>query len=127
MAQKYCISCGTKHDYTIDIPKFCSNCGKSFGGEAKAAKEEPKRITGRQRVGPVIQDEDEDADKEVPQISQIQVEIETDKTPKISFANAKNAQSFARDKATRPLTEKDLNNRLDELFENDRRNQKDAK
>lgn len=124
MALKFCIKCGQKHEFTIDIPRFCMSCGKPFGGEVKAAKEE-KPIAPRQREE--IHGEEEDSEKEVPQITQIQVEIETDKAPKISFANAKNAQSFARDKAVKPLTEADLNNRLDDLFKRDRENQKDTK
>lgn len=28
----YCPECGTKHEYTINKPNFCVNCGYSFAG-----------------------------------------------------------------------------------------------
>lgn len=130
MASKYCINCGEKHDFTIDIPKFCSNCGTPFGGVAVASKQPAARkIEPSKQRQEIRADEDseEDADKEVPQITKFEVEIEIDSTPKISFANAKNARSFSREKATKPLTESDLTNKLDSLFERDRQDQKDNK
>jgi len=126
MSLKYCVECGQKHEYTLEIPRFCSNCGKSFGGEAKA-KQVTKTIVSSKKQVVEHEYSDEDADKEVPQISEIQVELETDAAPKITFGSAKNARSFARDKTTKPLTETDLSNRLDELFQRDRENQKDTK
>ena len=128
--KKYCSSCGTLHEFTLESPKFCTNCGTPFGGTAVASKqpairkiEPPKQ---RQEIR-ADEDSEEDADKEVPQITKFEVEIEIDSAPKISFANAKNARSFSRDKATKPLTESDLNNKLDSLFERDRQDQKDNK
>jgi len=31
MPVTYCSSCGHKTSYTLDKPKFCSECGQSFG------------------------------------------------------------------------------------------------
>lgn len=125
---KFCTNCGTKHEYTIDVPKFCSNCGTPFGGAAVASKQPVKQIVATQQKQPIqVNEDEEDADKEVPQITRLEVEIEIDSTPKIAFGNAKNARSFARDKATKPLTESDLNNQLDTLFERDRQDSKDKK
>lgn len=28
----YCPDCGTKHEYTINKPNFCVNCGRPFAG-----------------------------------------------------------------------------------------------
>lgn len=126
MSTKYCISCGTKHDYTLDVPKFCSNCGTPFGGVAQAkapAKIEPKKESlGRNQE----QDgDDEDADREVPQITKIEVEVEVSRAPKIVFGDAKKSMSFARDKQTKELSVGDLETRLETLFERDRKEQKE--
>lgn len=129
MNTRYCEKCGTKHSYTIDIPRFCNQCGSPFDKNAIAFTKlsTPKQIMPKRHNNVEDDGSDEDTDKEVPQITKIEVEIEVNPTPKISFANAKNAGSFARDKVTKSLTESDLTSRLDSLFERDRQDQKDKK
>lgn len=116
----YCTKCGKKHDFTLERPKFCSECGKSFNGDAKAQ-------TPSTNKGVTTQAEEEDNDKEVPQIIEIQAEVETDTRHKIAFANVKNAPSFAREKPRTPLSIEDLNARTEKLFERDRQDTKENK
>lgn len=126
MSLKYCTSCGTKHEYTLEIPKFCSNCGTPFSGIAQTKQIEGTVIKKNSSiVKQSTENDEEDAEKEVPQISEIQVEIEIDRTQKIQFGNAKQSMSFAREKQSKPLTVKDLETRLETLFERDRKEQKE--
>ena len=126
--KKYCQSCGTLHEFTLTPPRFCENCGTSFGGAVAPKKATATIVPAKQppRKEAPLDEQLEDADKEVPQISRIEVEIEVDSAPKITFGNAKNARSFSRDKTTKPLTENDLNKRLDNLFARDRQDQKES-
>lgn len=41
MAKKYCPSCGTEHNYTVTVPKFCQECGKPMEGFVQASAPEP--------------------------------------------------------------------------------------
>lgn len=34
---KYCQSCGSPTEYTLNSPKFCSSCGNPFGGQTSTA------------------------------------------------------------------------------------------
>lgn len=38
----FCSDCGTKHEYSTQKPKFCSECGGSMGGESKAKRNTPQ-------------------------------------------------------------------------------------
>lgn len=124
MNVRYCENCGNKHSYTIDIPKFCNSCGKALFVGAVAAQTElmPKMSTSKINISRQTAhiDESEDDDREVPQISQIQIEIEVEKAPKIQFGQAKQSMSFARERQTTQLSIKDLEARLDTSFERDR-------
>lgn len=127
MSLKYCTICGTKHEYTIEIPRFCSSCGTSFGGTSVASTKPAQKNTFAKTATSKQDDAgEEDADREVPNISQIQIEIEVEKNPKIKFGEAKNSMSFARDRQSKQLTIKDLEDRLETSFERDRKDQKES-
>lgn len=41
----YCPDCGTKHEYTINKPNFCVNCGRPFAGAPpKPAAPAPENV-----------------------------------------------------------------------------------
>jgi hypothetical protein len=122
----YCTKCGKKHEFTLEKPKFCSECGNPFGAEVKASATPVKKIVPSKAYAEV-EDSEEDAEKEVPQISEILVEIETDNTPKFKFGEAKKIGSFAREKPSKPLTIDDLNAKTEELFKRDRQDSKENK
>jgi len=123
----YCTNCGKKHDYTLEKPRFCSDCGTQFaGGEAKASVP-VKKIAPSREVHVEASGEEEDSEKEVPHIDKILVEIETDRPPVMKFGSAKQSMSFAREKPAGPLTIDDLNARTEKLFERDRQETKENK
>ena len=128
MSVKFCTKCGNKHDYTLEIPRFCSNCGNPFAGETAAAAKpiaQPVKANvskfAPSRARPVIDGNgEEDADREVPQITEIQVEVEIAKPQRISFADAKNASGFSREQRTTQLSSQELEKDYDQLFQKDR-------
>lgn len=63
----YCTDCGTKHEFTLNKPKFCSNCGSAFDKTAVAKTKAVKKD-----VDDEIPDSGEDADIEVPKILKIE-------------------------------------------------------
>lgn len=56
----YCTECGTKAEYSYSKPKFCCNCGSSFGGLQK------NRENFQKTVETVSLAEDETSIDEVP-------------------------------------------------------------
>ena len=122
----YCTKCGKKHEFTLEKPKFCSECGNPFGGEVKSSITPATKNT-QTKAHVDVEDSDEDLDKEVPQIDKILVEIETDSLPRFKFGEAKKIGSFAREKPSKPLTVDDLNARTEELFKRDRQDSKENK
>lgn len=85
----YCTECGQATEYISNSPKFCQSCGTAFNlltreknkQSALASKSLPRRIE--------MDDEDEDGSDEeavkVPNISKLDVEIQTDKRFGISL------------------------------------------
>ena len=72
----YCPECGHKMEYIAKKPKFCSNCGYAFAGVSA-----PK---------PTYQDSietEEEPAAPLPQINELDVEIEVDKPQGVQFGS----------------------------------------
>ena len=98
--KKYCMSCGSPTDYSIKIPLYCSNCGKSFDiinkpiekAQIQAKTEQPtKQKLSKFRIRPNINsnqeynhDELEDGEEinYVPNIKNLDVETIIEEAPK---------------------------------------------
>lgn len=75
MLKLYCSECGTPTEYSLNKPKFCSNCGNSFFGNKREEKvvqktllQKPTLKAKRQNVEP--QDIDDD-DYEITEVNQM--------------------------------------------------------
>ena len=79
MPSTYCQSCGSKHDYKIDKPNFCTSCGEPFSGALKGDKQPeatPKRNRSLESRARSDLDEEGTEIYEVPQISKLEYEID---------------------------------------------------
>jgi len=85
--KRYCTSCGSATEYSVKKPIFCSNCGNSFD-KVQINKVSPKPIPEKRTINPVVANNlDYEIDNEidnvnVPNISQIQIDVESDNNPK---------------------------------------------
>jgi hypothetical protein len=74
MPSTYCSSCGHKMDYTLQKPKFCSECGQPLGTLESKAKSKAEDIA------PDNLDPEGSEVYEVPEIQSFQYEIEHDQS-----------------------------------------------
>jgi hypothetical protein len=75
MSQIFCSSCGTKHQYTYSQPKFCSNCGQSFG--ASFLPQKKQETSAKYDIDEEDEDDGENTNvQHVPNIRNLQVDIE---------------------------------------------------
>lgn len=80
----YCKACGNPTSYGLgESPKFCASCGKSFSDtpiktvSASKSIEPPRTVLKKRPLREEIYDEeDEDCGEELPQINNLDVEIE---------------------------------------------------
>jgi hypothetical protein len=96
--KRYCISCGSPTEYSVKKPIFCSTCGSPFD-KSQATKVVTKPIVEKRVIiqrkyvddKPVdnaivanhkVEIEDETDDASVPDISQIEMDIESDSNGK---------------------------------------------
>ena len=85
MPSTYCSSCGHKMDYTLQKPKFCSECGQSLAtlkpSVAKQVEPDPPEDN--------IENFDPDGSDvyEIPDIQGLQYEIENDKSSSFTFGS----------------------------------------
>jgi hypothetical protein len=85
--KRYCTSCGSPTEYSVKKPIFCSNCGNSFD-KVQINKVTPKPIPEKRTINPVVANnldyeiDNETDDVNVPNISQIQIDVESDNNPK---------------------------------------------
>jgi len=91
--KRYCPSCGAPTEYSLKKPTFCSSCGKSFEGSPVVVKKTlPQQKTIARNlprdIDPIDAENDIDSDLdgddvlEVPDINELKVEIEPDRTSK---------------------------------------------
>ena len=85
--KRYCTSCGSPTEYSVKKPIFCSNCGNSFD-KVQINKVTPKPIPEKRTINPVIANnldyeiDNEIDDVNVPNISQIEIDVESDNNAK---------------------------------------------
>lgn len=85
--KRYCTSCGSPTEYSVKKPIFCSNCGISFD-KTQVNRAIPKPIVEKRTINPVVANnldyeiDNETDDVNIPNISQIQVDIESDNNSK---------------------------------------------
>jgi len=81
--KRYCTSCGSPTEYSVKKPIFCSNCGNSFD-KVQINKVTTKPIAEKRTINPVAANnldyeiDNETDDVNVPNISQIQIDVESD-------------------------------------------------
>ena len=85
----YCSNCGHKMEYPASSgkPNFCPSCGTSLGNKGNAP------VRGEVEM----ENDDYDSDDElteVPQISELQIDIQTDKLKAVSMADIFKAASM---------------------------------
>jgi len=87
----YCSSCGFKMEYPASSgkPNFCSGCGTPLGNDKNAPKSQARLE--------VENDDDDSIDEptQVPHISELQIDIQTDKLKPVSMAEIFKAASMA--------------------------------
>ena len=85
--KRYSTSCGSPTEYSVKKPIFCSNCGNSFD-KIQINKVTPKPIPEKRTINPVVANnldyeiDNEIDDVNVPNISQIQIDVESDNNSK---------------------------------------------
>jgi len=85
--KRYCTSCGSPTEYSVKKPIFCSNCGVSFD-KTQVNAVVPKSIVEKRTINPVIANnldyeiDNEIDDINIPNISKIQVDVESDNNSK---------------------------------------------
>lgn len=89
--KRYCLSCGAPTEYSLKKPVFCSSCGKSFDESPIVKKTLPQQKTIARnfprQADPIDVDNDDldlDGDDvlQVPELNQLEVEIEKDRSNK---------------------------------------------
>lgn len=78
MQKVYCQECFAATEYSQTKPSFCSKCGKSLIGIAKANTPKPQPIPVKNKPSPIVLDENEENDLpvNVPTINKIEIEID---------------------------------------------------
>ena len=85
--KRYCTSCGSPTKYSVKKPIFCSNCGISFD-KTQVNRVIPKSIVEKRTINPVVANnldyeiDNETDDVNIPNISQIQIDVESDNNSK---------------------------------------------
>ena len=83
MLSTYCQHCGGKNEYTVTKPKFCSSCGTPLAQdlvEARGATPLKKTHSQARPIQREVHDEDGTDIYEVPNISNLEYEIEVSNT-----------------------------------------------
>ncbi len=92
----YCQACGSPSIYITAKPKFCGECGHSFGNVVKAnTTKKVKRPVVVEEIGEELEEED---DISIPDISNSKVEIQEFSTrgQKFEEVYARGASGFSR-------------------------------
>ena len=78
MITEFCMNCGAKIEYALHKPNFCSSCGSSLGGVAKAA-EQPA-------VNSAPEAAQEESIESIPNISKLEYSIDANQN-KLTFGD----------------------------------------
>ena len=78
MITEFCMNCGAKFEYALHKPNFCSSCGSSLGGVAKAA-EQPA-------VNSAPETAQEESIESIPNISKLEYSIDANQN-KLTFGD----------------------------------------
>jgi len=73
----YCQSCGSKMEYTINKPNFCSSCGASITGASAVAHQKEDLKPQEGDIEP----------SKIPNIRKLDIEIHTDSNLDITLGN----------------------------------------
>lgn len=101
MRSMYCTNCGSKITYSVAPPNFCSSCGEAIGSSVTESKRQPqaeslgasqkskytplpKKRPLRERPNVALAEDETDIDY-VPDISELQYEIDIPKDNIKSF------------------------------------------
>lgn len=77
MLSTYCQHCGGKNEYRLTKPKFCSSCGQPLSSDFVQAKsKELEKPSINKKINVEVHDEDGTDIYEVPDISNLEYEIE---------------------------------------------------
>lgn len=108
--KKYCTECGQPTEYTSSLPKFCQGCGTSFNLLAREKAKASKVIKAKKAVEAEDEDEDDDGDGSVthiPNLSQLDVEIETSKVRGISLKDVMGTAGDGYEREAQPKQSKE--------------------
>lgn len=87
--KKYCTECGQPSEYISLRPKFCQNCGNAFDPLVRVKQQNSKGSVApapaKLDVEENIDDDGEDEPTHVPNISSLEVEIESPKNEGVSL------------------------------------------
>tara|TARA_B110000305_G_C19436893_1_gene639499 strand:+ start:295 stop:594 length:300 start_codon:yes stop_codon:yes gene_type:complete len=79
MRSTFCPSCGGKNEYSYQPPKFCNNCGTSFGS-LSGSTTEPKTLSTKKNIlkkKPTVALKEDETDIEfVPSLARLEYEID---------------------------------------------------
>ena len=95
MLSTYCQSCGSKNEYRFDKPKFCSNCGSPLDPFVKIEQKTSKKV--QKNKAEVEEDEDGLDIYEVPDIQNLDVEIDMSDTNSFTLGSLFKNESQAFD------------------------------
>lgn len=97
MLKLYCSECGIPTEYSLNKPKFCSNCGNSFFGNKKEEKvvqktllQKPTLKAKRENIEPLdIEDEDYEVTdvNEMPDLDGLNFDIQIQPDSKETIGN----------------------------------------
>ena len=77
MLSTYCQHCGSKNEYRLTKPKFCSSCGQPLAGEKTDTPNPQENLKNHSRAMEVSIDDENGTDVfEVPYINGLEYEIE---------------------------------------------------
>lgn len=97
MLKLYCSQCGTPTEYSLNKPKFCSNCGNPFSGNKKEDKviqktllQKPTIQSKRKNIEPLDIEEDDyeiTDSNEIPDLEELNFDIHIQPDQKQTIGN----------------------------------------
>ena len=73
----YCSKCGSGHSYSMQKPKFCANCGKSYTSALAKSNVKKKKAVATKRVEVEQYEEDEDEEYFEIGINSLEFDLKT--------------------------------------------------
>ena len=87
MLSTYCQDCGGKNEYSVVKPNFCSSCGQPLAGNFGQARTKVKQAIKSQVEDVENYDEDGSDVFEVPDISELEYEIEVSNASRFTLGS----------------------------------------